>query len=91
MEWIAYARAHGYSFADKMEAEHRAYLGIEMISKDTTLFSCLSNAMFWAFIWPKSQDGEEWWAREYSKVRQIEEAAQYNFEAELDAMAARNN
>ena len=67
IQWIEFARAHGYSFADKMEAEYRAYLERENIKKDTGLYSCLSVAMFGAFPW-NGAENPDYWPDQYSGV-----------------------
>lgn len=74
IHWIEFARSHGYPFADKMEAEYRAYLEREGIKKDTGLYSCLSAAMFWAFPWPSSEN-PDYWAKHYADVYHQEESA----------------
>jgi hypothetical protein len=76
-QWIDYARAHGYPFAEKMQQEYQLHLHRENRTQDSSLFSCLSSAMFWAFPWPLSQS-PNYWAEMYTAVLQKEEAAERN-------------
>ncbi len=76
-QWIDYARAHGYPFAEMMQQEHQLHLGRENRTHDKSLFSCLSSAMFWAFPWPLAQS-PNYWAEMYVAVLQKEEAAERN-------------
>lgn len=76
-QWIDYARAHGYPFAEMMQQEHQLHLGRVNRTHDNSLFSCLSSAMFWAFPWPLSQS-PNYWAEMYAAVLQKEEAAERN-------------
>lgn len=67
LEWIDYARAHGYPFAEKMQQEHQLHLSRENRTQDNSLFSCLSAAMFFAFSWSVSSN-PDYWAKHYVDV-----------------------
>lgn len=76
-QWIDYARAHGYLFAEMMQQEHQLHLHRENRTQDNSLFSCLSSAMFWAFPWALA-NSPNYWAEMYAAVLQKEEAAERN-------------